>query len=224
MISDRRDQREHIPFQVITAADIDLGNMQRRWFAEDTGIGCTYLRTMDLRWINVGVPGHGATRIISADERTGSLFRVCSGCGKLDTDTGRNKPHEHRAWCLYRTAITESTATIALSRTLRTQGLLIRLPHAVTLGDDFAVPSIAAALLLGLREQVGGHPDHIRVEHVIDRRSATARTTTTRFSCMTWCPAALDTWPIWPLRSSSANCSILHGSEYADVSASLRSG
>jgi hypothetical protein len=38
----------------------------------------------------------------------------------------------------------------------------------VTLGDDFAVPSLAAAVLLGLREQVGGHPDHIRVEHIVD--------------------------------------------------------
>ena len=168
MISDRRDQRDRIPFHIISAADIDLAHMQRRWFAEDTGIGCTYLRSMDLRWINVGAPGHGTSRIISADERTGALFRVCSGCGKLDTDTGRNRPHEHRAWCPYRTAATENTAYVALSRTLRTQGLLIRLPHVVTLGDDFAVPSLAAALLLGLREQVGGHPDHIRVEHVID--------------------------------------------------------
>ena len=60
------------------------------------------------------------------------------------------------------------TSTVALSRTLRTQGLLIRLPRTVSLGDDFAVPSLSAALLLGLREQMGGHPDHIRVEHVVD--------------------------------------------------------
>ena len=30
------------------------------------------------------------------------------------------------------------------------------------------MPSLAAAVLLGLREQIGGHPDHLRVEHVVD--------------------------------------------------------
>jgi hypothetical protein len=168
MISDRRDQRDRVPFQIIATADIDPARVARQWFAEGTGLGCTYVRSMDLRWINIGPPGHGTSRIISGDERAGSLFRVCAGCGKLDTDAGRNRPHEHRPWCAYRNAVTENTDTVALSRTLRTQGLVLRLPNVVTLGDDFAVPSLAAAVLLGLREQVGGHPDHIRVEHIVD--------------------------------------------------------
>jgi hypothetical protein len=167
-ISDRRDERGHVAFQVVTAADIDPAHVVRRWFVEGTGLGCTYLRTVELRWLNLGPHGHGPTRTIAGGEHQGTLFRVCAGCGKKDTDTGRNRPHEHRAWCPHRTSTTETARTIALSRTLRTQGLLIRLPYAVTLGDDFAVPSLAAALLLGLREQLGGHPDHIRVEHVVD--------------------------------------------------------
>ncbi|MEV4620515.1 DEAD/DEAH box helicase [Asanoa sp. NPDC049573] len=167
-ISDRRDQRDHIPFQIVAAADIDPAAITQKWFAENTGLGCTYLRSLDLRWLNLGRPGHGATRIISADERTGALFRVCSGCGKLDTSSGRNRPHEHRAWCLHRTSAVENAVAVALSRTLRTQGLLLRLPYSVTIGDDFAVPSLAAAVLLGLREQIGGHPDHLRVEYVVD--------------------------------------------------------
>jgi len=167
-ISDRRDERGHVAFQIAAAADIDPDHVARRWFVEGTGLGCTYLRTVDLRWINMGQPGHGTTRTIAGEERQGMLFRVCSGCGKKDTDTGRNRPHEHRPWCPHRTSATEVTSTVALSRTLRTQGLLIRLPRAVSLGDYFAVPSLSAALLLGLREQMGGHPDHIRVEHVVD--------------------------------------------------------
>lgn len=167
-ISDRRDERGHVAFQVVTAADVDPANVARRWFVEGTGLGCTYLRSVDIRWLNLGPPGHGTTRTIAGDERQGTLFRVCAGCGKKDAEAGRNRPHEHRPWCPHRTSATETTRTIALSRTLRTQGLLIRLPYAVTLGDDFATPSLAAALLLGLREQLGGHPDHIRVEHVVD--------------------------------------------------------
>jgi ATP-dependent helicase YprA (DUF1998 family) len=167
-ISDRRDERGHVGFQVVTAADVDPTHVVRRWFVEGTGLGCTYLRSVDLRWLNLGPHGHGTTRTIAGDERQGTLFRVCAGCGKKDTDAGRNRPNEHRPWCPHRSSATETTRTIALSRTLRTQGLLIRLPYAVTLGDDFATPSLAAALLLGLREQLGGHPDHIRVEHVVD--------------------------------------------------------
>ncbi|SCG72936.1 Helicase conserved C-terminal domain-containing protein [Micromonospora echinaurantiaca] len=167
-ISDRKDERGRVAFHVVPTADIDPAHITRRWFAESTGLGCTYLRTVDLRWLNMGPSGHGATRTIAGGERQGTLFRVCAGCGKKDTESGRNRPHEHRPWCPYRTSPKETTKTVALARTLRTQGLLIRLPHAVSLGDDFALPSLSAALLLGLREQMGGHPDHIRVEHIVD--------------------------------------------------------
>ncbi|GAA4682409.1 DEAD/DEAH box helicase [Pseudonocardia yuanmonensis] len=167
-ITDRRDQRDSRFFQVVTAADVDPAHFGDRWFAEDVGLGCTYLTSLTIRWVNLGTAGHGATRIVAGEEISGALFRVCEGCGKLDTDAGQNQAHEHRPWCRYRTSPAEHTTTVALSRTLRTQGLLLRLPSAVTIGDDFAAPSLAAALLLGLREQLGGHPDHIRVEHVVD--------------------------------------------------------
>ena len=52
---------------------------------------------------------------------------------------------------------------MALSRSLTTQALSLTLPLSVTMGDSFAVPSLAAALLLGLRERMGGNPDHISV-------------------------------------------------------------
>ncbi|OZM79674.1 DEAD/DEAH box helicase [Pseudonocardia sp. MH-G8] len=168
VISDRRDQRDSRNFGVVTAADVDPAQIGRRWFVDDIGFGATFVRAMDLRWVNIGVPGHGSDRTIAGGEYSGALFRVCAGCGKLDTETGRNRPHEHRPWCRYRTATGENTTTVALSRTLRTQGLLLRLPNSVTIGDDFAVPSLSAAVLLGLREQLGGHPDHIRIEQVVD--------------------------------------------------------
>ena len=168
VISDRRDERDSRNFGVVTAADVDPAQIGRRWFVDDIGFGATFVRAMDLRWINIGVPGHGSDRTIAGGEYSGALFRVCAGCGKLDTDTGRNRPHEHRPWCRYRTAAGENTTTVALSRTLRTQGLLLRLPNSVTIGDDFAVPSLCAAVLMGLREELGGHPDHIRIEQVVD--------------------------------------------------------
>ena len=58
--------------------------------------------------------------------------------------------------------------TIALSRTLVTEGVVVQLPAALTLGDSFAVPSLMAALQLGLREHLGGAPDHLAVERIVD--------------------------------------------------------
>jgi len=168
-ISDRRDERSGKAFQLMVTADVDEQQVVSRWFVGDgVGLGCTYVRAMDVRWVNLGTPGHGSSRTISGEERSGALFRVCEGCGKLDTVAGKNMTYEHRPWCRHRASAEEHNATIALSRTLRTQGLLVRLPYSVTIGDDFAVPSLSAALLLGLREQLGGHPDHIQVERVVE--------------------------------------------------------
>ncbi|NKZ71796.1 hypothetical protein GTA09_19955 [Rhodococcus hoagii] len=45
---------------------------------------------------------------------------------------------------------------------------MLRLPPSVTLGDSFAMPSLAAAILLGLREYIGGSPDHLQITPTVD--------------------------------------------------------
>ncbi|HEY7813536.1 MAG TPA: helicase-related protein, partial [Nakamurella sp.] len=167
-ISDRADERVRPSFQLVTAVDLDPATILRRWFATNTGIGATYAAELTVRWVNIGLAGHGQDRFLAGELRSGALFRVCAGCGKLDVELGRNVAYEHRPWCRYRTATDEHNRLVALTRTLRTQGLLIRLPRTVTVGDDYAVPSLAATVLLGLREQIGGHPDHLRVEQVVE--------------------------------------------------------
>ncbi|HZL02482.1 MAG TPA: helicase-related protein, partial [Cellulomonas sp.] len=98
-ITDRRDERDVTRFQIVVAADVDAAGVERRWFVEGSGLGCTYLRRLDVRWLNLGVPAHGGARTVAGEERQAGLFRVCAGCGKLDVDAGANKPHEHRPWC-----------------------------------------------------------------------------------------------------------------------------
>ncbi|TNC16614.1 DEAD/DEAH box helicase [Georgenia sp. 311] len=168
-IDDSRDDRIRTRYTVLTGADVDPAKIVRQWFVEDSGFGAKYLRDMTLRWVNVGEAGRpGAARELAGTSNPAPLFRVCEACGHQDTDTRANRPTEHRPWCRHRKAATESTRSIALSRTLRTEGIVLRLPASVTLGDRFAVPSLAAALLLGLRERIGGDPDHLAVATTVD--------------------------------------------------------
>lgn len=164
VISDRNDDRKRENYVIAIAADVDPQYVARQWYVNDYDFGTKYLRRMTVRWINLGRLGvHGAARQIAGNEGSAPLFRVCEGCGVLDRNTGVNQPEEHRAWCRYRKAHDEHVRNIALTRTLTTQGAVIRLPQTVTLGDQFAIPSLGAALLLGLHEQIGGSPDHIAI-------------------------------------------------------------
>ena len=166
-ISDRSDERTREVFSIAVAADIDPSQVAKQWYVSGYDFGTKYLRRMDVRWVNLGrMNAHGSTRWIGGSEVTAPLFRVCEGCGVLDRSSRTNRPEEHRAWCRYRKAADEHVRNIALTRTLTTQGAVIRLPLSVTLGDRFAIPSLAAALLLGLHEQIGGSPDHIAITQI----------------------------------------------------------
>lgn len=168
-ISDSRDDRKRVAFTTFVAADIDPSHVVRQWFVEGSGFGVKYLRTVDIRWLNVGKSGVFApSAMIAGRDEQAPMFRVCGRCGKLDLSSRSNRPEEHRAWCPLRKSHEEDPRTIALSRTLTTQGIVLRLPVSMTIGDRFAVPSLSAAVLLGLREQIGGAPDHIQVEAIVD--------------------------------------------------------
>lgn len=178
-IGDRSDDRRRTTFTVRVAADQDPAGIVRRWFDVASSLGVTYSRDLVIRWINVGKrTGSGPTRVIAGDEMAAPLFRVCDTCGQLDSQAGGNSRRDHRPWCPRRDQTTEKTVAIALSRTLVTQGVFLRLPPALTLGDGVAVPSLSAAVMLGLRETMGGDPDHLRViavtEPVHDDEGGTA--------------------------------------------------
>ena len=179
VISDRSDERKRERYTIAAAADIDPAHVAKQWYVNNYDFGTKYLRRMVIRWVNIGRGGvHGASRQIAGNMESAPLFRVCEGCGVLDRNAGANRAEDHRAWCRYRKANDKHVRSIALSRTLTTQGAVIRLPQSVTIGDQFAVPSLAAALLLGLHEQIGGSPDHINVgainEPVAGRDGATS--------------------------------------------------
>jgi ATP-dependent helicase YprA (DUF1998 family) len=165
-ISDRSDERTRERYTITVSADIDPEHVAKRWYITGYDFGAKYLRQLVIRWANLGRAGHGPARQIAGNQVQAPLFRVCEGCGVLDRTVGANRPEEHRAWCRYRKDPDEHVRNIALGRTLTTQGAVIRLPQSVTIGDQFAVPSLAASLLLGLHEQIGGSPDHINISAI----------------------------------------------------------
>lgn len=168
-IDDSTDERTRERFTVAPLADIDPDNVTARWFVEPSGFGAKHLRNLSLRWINLGRSGIGGhKRLLAGEEIDTALFRVCAECGKLDTHSGANRRSEHRPWCSLRDAVDESTTSLALARSLITEGLVLRLPSWITLGDTFATPSLSAAVLLGLREQLGGDPDHLQITTIVD--------------------------------------------------------
>ncbi|MGH3893773.1 MAG: DEAD/DEAH box helicase [Rhodococcus qingshengii] len=167
-INDGRDERHKESFTVVTAADIDPVNVGRSWFVEGRDFGAEYLRRMDIRWINMGRrTSQGSKRTIAGQETATGLFRVCSSCGQLDRTAGRNNRYEHRSWCHHRNSTLESVREIALARTLRTQGVLLHLPASLEY-DSFAHPILSAAILLGLRQVIGGSPEHLDVATITD--------------------------------------------------------
>lgn len=169
VIDDRSDERVRERFDQVVLADVDPARVTEQWYVEGYGFGVKHVRDMTIRWLNLGrTSGHGSSRFLGGHEVNAELFRICAECGQLDSGTGRNSKHEHRPWCRLRNAAEEDTRRIALSRSLVTEGLLARLPPLIALGSAFALPSLAAAVKLGLREHIGGAPDHLALEVVVD--------------------------------------------------------
>lgn len=168
-IDDSSDERVRAGFAIVTAADVGPKAIQRRWYTTD-GLGVTYLKGMDVRWYNLGPRRHTAGEITIAGNTVGGpRFRICEGCGHLDRAGLANSRDEHRPWCRHRHSQEEHTRSVLLTRKLTTEGVTLTLPQGIAFGDDvFAIPSLTAAVLLGLRESYGGAPDHLDVAYVKD--------------------------------------------------------
>lgn len=169
LIDDRHDERSRTPFTIVAVADIDPAFITRGWYVDSYDFGAKYSTRVTIRWLNFGKRSATASPLdVSGYTIPAPRFRICESCGHLDSSTRANSMDEHRPWCPHRKSPDEHTRPIVLCRTLHTQGVLVPLPWTVTHGDMFALPSLQAALLLGLRDEFGGSPDHIGVALVKD--------------------------------------------------------
>ncbi|MGY1763049.1 DEAD/DEAH box helicase [Geodermatophilus sp. SYSU D00779] len=166
-ITDALDDREREQFATVTAADIDPADITEAWHLADFPFGAEYIRATEIRWLNLGrTRESGRDRSIAGFDVKTPLFRVCPGCGVTPAAQRRDEQDaRHRGWCPHRRDLDIEWREIALGRTLRTQAVRMLVPPQYTT-DHFAAVSFRAALLLGLREVIGGDPDHLDVVDV----------------------------------------------------------
>lgn len=162
-ISDRDDDRTRRSYSFVSTADIDPEGVQSRWYVDGYGFGVTYLKSVRIITTNFGPRAEGSELAVAGELVNDVRFRVCGDCGQLDTSANTNSWKEHRPWCPRRKSFEEDTVNVVLTHQLETQGALLRLPAGLIEGENAALPSLEAAIRLGLREHLGGDPAHIDV-------------------------------------------------------------
>jgi ATP-dependent helicase YprA (DUF1998 family) len=172
MRDDDTEDRRRTRFTVVTTVDCDPDDIVEAWELADFPFGAEVLRAADIRWVNLGPTERGgAARFIAGEERAAPLFDACVHCGVVPAAQrgvhDRNDAR-HRGWCRQRREPrAEGWKTVALTHELRTQVVRLLVPPIVV-ADPTLLTSFRAALLLGLREVLGGDPDHLDVVAAAD--------------------------------------------------------
>ncbi|MDQ2709011.1 MAG: heavy metal resistance protein CzcA [Actinomycetota bacterium] len=165
MRDDDTEDRRKARFTVVATVDAD--HVEGAWELADFPFGAELLPTADIRWINVGPSERGGSaRVIAGQEVAAALFEACVHCGVVPVAQrgvrDRNAAR-HRGWCRQRREPRpEDWRSVALTHELRTQAVRLLIPPIVV-ADRGLRTSFRAALLLGLRQVLGGDPDHLDV-------------------------------------------------------------
>lgn len=167
MRDDDTDDRRRTRFTVRTTVDSSPDDVTAAWELVDVPFGAEVLRSADIRWINLGPTERGgSTRSIAGQEVAAPLFDACVHCGIVPAaqrGVRERADARHRGWCRQRREPSaDGWATVALTHELRTQAVRLLVPPIVV-ADPTLLTSFRAALLLGLREVLGGDPDHLDV-------------------------------------------------------------
>ncbi|WP_214370457.1 DEAD/DEAH box helicase [Pseudonocardia sp. H11422] len=166
------DDRRRTRFTVVTTVDADAGDITSAWELAEYPFGVEVLRSADIRWINLGPTERGGSAAsIAGREAAAPLFQACKHCGVVPAaQRGVRDRAEarHRGWCRQRRdPDPDGWTTVALTHELRTQAVRLLVPPIVV-ADSTVRTSFRAALLLGLRQVLGGDPEHLDVVEAAD--------------------------------------------------------
>ncbi|MEP9394532.1 DEAD/DEAH box helicase [Gordonia sp. VNK1] len=177
LIDDETEDRTRTFFGTVTGVDIEPHDIAHAWRLTDAIFGAEYARTATIRTINTGYgDAPGETITIAGDERNAPGFTTCQHCGVVASRSTRTEDVRHRGYCITRRGGTETWTRLLLSHELRTQAVRLLLPVSL-LNFETTLASFKGALLLGLRKDFGGDPQHLSVvaSSMTDNEGATRR-------------------------------------------------
>jgi hypothetical protein len=170
MREDDGEDRRKTRFEIVATVDAEPDAIAAAWQLTDYPFGVEVLRSADIRWVNLGPAERGgSTLYVAGNEVTAPLFHACRHCGVVPAaqrvDPARAR---HRGWCRQRKEPDDQGwVTVALTHELRTQAVRLLVPPIVV-ADAVVRTSFRAALLLGLRQVLGGEPEHLDVIEAAD--------------------------------------------------------
>ncbi|WP_288338056.1 DEAD/DEAH box helicase [uncultured Gordonia sp.] len=177
LIDEEVEDRTRTFFGTITGVDIEPEDINRAWRLKNTAFGAEYARSATIRTVNTGygdAPGEQIT--IAGEARTAPGFTTCEHCGVVAPGPNSTDKVRHRGYCVTRRGGTEKWTRLLLSHELRTQAVRLLLPVSL-LNFETTLASFKGALLLGLRKDFGGDPQHLAVvaSSMSDTQGATRR-------------------------------------------------
>ena len=167
-VYDERDERERVYYDTITTVDVDPLHVEGPWELEDIPFGAEFAKQTRIRTVNLGFSDRpGANVQIAGNEHHRTGFAICRHCGAsrdARESVARNRPERnHHGWCKVRSgAVKEEWDSIVLYHQLETDAVRMVLPMSMFEVTE-RLASFKGALLLGLREDFGGEPDHLEV-------------------------------------------------------------
>ena len=163
LVDEDADDRTRTFFTKVTGVDIDAANIVDAWKLKGKVFGAEYARSAVIRSLNVGLgdtPGSETT--IAGETVSAAGFTTCSHCGVVAKRATEKDGTRHRGYCATRRGTAEKWERLLLSHELRTQAVRLLLPVSL-LHFETTMTSFKGALLLGLRRDFGGDPQHLAI-------------------------------------------------------------
>ena len=165
-VYDDADERDRERFELVTTVDIDRTEVRSAFQHDVETFGVELARSATIRTVNFGRLRTGTSNVtVAGAERKVSRFRTCLYCGIVDGARRRRADEavRHRGWCVTKTANRkEQWRDLVLMNELRTEAVRMLLPVS-TFEDSERLASFKGALMLALRIDFGGEPDHLAI-------------------------------------------------------------
>jgi ATP-dependent helicase YprA (DUF1998 family) len=163
VIEDEAEDRTRIRFTTVTGVDIAPEAVAHAWRLAGKVFGAEYAREATIRTVNLGRAGKpGSDTAIAGERHPAPRFATCAYCGVVRAPGRPDEQVHHRGWCSTRRGTPTHWEELALSHEITTQAVRLLLPVS-TFAVETRLASFKTAVLLGLRRDFGGDPQHLDV-------------------------------------------------------------